>query len=269
MRIPFLAAALIAVASVAEADTITINASDFAHGTNITQALVGSDITLQRLTTAGTGTSRHVVSSDVFASGVMYGTSADVGFGGASSASGYDLCRRLNWTAFGDCGEFGAALEVTFLTPTDYISIDSINGFDYSMIHVYSTSGEHLQKCGSFGGPNQPLGCYGLTTTRRVADVVHTVSFQSDARNIGRVIFGGDGPSSWTDPVRISYGVPEPSALAALLLGAGGWSASRLRCRKAALRILSRLSSAGHALHLPGRSDGRDGVPIRSSTVSA
>jgi hypothetical protein len=63
-----------------------------------------------------------------------------------------------------------------------------------------------------------------------IANAEITLSFQSDARNIGRVVYGGSG--GWSDPVRISYGVPEPSALAALLLGLSGWSASRLRRRE-------------------------------------
>ena len=63
-----------------------------------------------------------------------------------------------------------------------------------------------------------------------------TVSFQSDARNIGRLVYGGN--AGWSDPVSISYGVPEPTSLAALLLGVSGWSVSRLRRRKKSAPIL-------------------------------
>jgi hypothetical protein len=92
MRIPLFTAVLVAVATVAEADIITLNASDFARGTNITQAV--TDVRLQRLDADNTGGAWNIVSSDVFAAPVFYQENFNVALANTFDAEGYESCRR-------------------------------------------------------------------------------------------------------------------------------------------------------------------------------
>ena len=204
--------------SSAWADVITINASDYPLGTDLSHMLEG--VSMAKLSSFG-GLAETV--SPVYAVSTYHAPGV-LSFGGlASTIDEYQTCHNNP----GSLSCYGYdVLELRFDAPTDFVQINGFMFSDGPDMMAYDTAGAVIA---GFRSRAQPS----VITYAAVGSGYSTsVTITRDARDIARVVYGGLlGNAS---PTQVTYNVPEPTTLGFMSLGL--LSAGLFRTRSSSTR---------------------------------
>lgn len=220
-------ALILGAAVPARADLITLDADNFALGTDLTSVLTGASAAFlsQSGLAAQPYNPRVVTGLTTVAS---YTGAAAQGFGRASMIDRYMACynRSQLSLATSDC-QYGV-VEVTFDGGTDFVQLDARWLSDMPGVVAYNAAGQQVASC--FGD----AGCASPAVYEPGHLSTSTVTLAREQRDIARVVFGGIQGNAEISGLR--YSVPEPGTLALLGMGFAGLAASRRRRRQPAGR---------------------------------
>jgi hypothetical protein len=222
MRILAYAAALLCMASPAAALLITIEADDYAVGTELTT--LGDGVLIRRFSAVGldapTFSAIHTISFPTSHLGDRVFSNENSDFYPSPVSADCIL-------GFGPCNP-GALLRSTsirfdFLDGTNFFQIDGETNSDPHGVWAYDANGVLLATCDALQqGCSEllaPAGLFGPFSTR--------TTIASDSRNIRTVIVRALSGATRID--RAVYSVPEPGTLALFGVGLIGLLASHLR----------------------------------------
>jgi len=230
MRIRHGVAVLVLVgvfASPAKADIIVLDPNTYAIGTDVSEILPGLSMSI----VAGQ-TFWEAVYSPVVVSGGGYGSYfGSLDLGRTYYAEYLERCTPGMGGPTLGCDHHYRLQEFRFDAPTDFLQISAAAGADGFGMYAYDAAGNQIGSCGFlWGGTSGDPGCVNLLAPFSTTSGNHgTLTFRREQDDISRVVFGGlAGTASITG---VQYSVPEPSSLAAILIGVAAFQLRRRRRR--------------------------------------
>jgi PEP-CTERM motif len=209
---------LTAFAMPARADLIVVDPNDFAVGTDLSTLFPG--LTMAKLTNLpnsdglnGFPTYQPVASPVYAVSTYHVPDGLSVGGHTVDLLDYWDCSRSISGSPW--CGSSWNVLELRFDSPTDFLSIDTRFFMDTPDIIAYDAFGDvlDLRAQGSRRDTYSDLTFPGGWS-------FGTITVERTHADIARVVYGGYIGN--TTPVRIVYGVPEPTTLGLMGLGLFG-----------------------------------------------
>lgn len=208
----------------ANADIITINASDYLTGTDVSAAIEG--VSLSRVSSnegdfsfasSGVGVT-DCLGSDYCGT---YGGTQEFG-GNYANALYAGRCVTLG----SGCWEWFSALVLTFDSPTRSIGLQGHQYSDPASVAVLTTSGE-LYSCDTANYFSSSTCTWTAVGGGYSGQDYWTLQIQHDERDIAQVWFGAVWGAARVGQISVS--VPEPATLALLVLGLFGMRFSKPR----------------------------------------
>jgi len=212
-------------ASPAKADIIVLDPNAYAIGTDVSEILPGLSMSV----VAGQSFWEATHSPVVVTAGGYGSDFGSLDLGRTYFAEYLERCTPGAGGTGRECDHQYRLQELTFDAPTNFIQISAAAGADGFAMYAYDAAGNRIGSCGflwgsTYGNP----GCVNLLASS--VSVNHgAMTFQREQGDISRVLFGGlAGTASITG---VQYSVPEPSSLAAILIGVAAFQLRRRRRR--------------------------------------
>jgi hypothetical protein len=221
----WIASLALGISASAQANVITIDADNYAVGTNVSTAIEGAS--LWSYSQAGTSAYSPIV-APISVVDCSYGGCGPRVFGNSVAAvspenfrevrGAYD-CQRGHRIS---CVDGFQTMQLVLDAPTDFVSIETEWLTDHPGLYAFNAAGTLLFSClGLTVGPCS-------STTTALADGHRTMfQFSRDQKDVARVMFGGVYGANRVSSISVS--VPEPTTLALLGVALAGAVVARRR----------------------------------------
>jgi hypothetical protein len=205
----------------AHAELITINASDYSLGTNLS-ALLFPNLSMSMLGQSGGSTFAPIVSSVFVAP--AFPNPAELAMTTTAGMLNYDGCARGSIVF--PCSY--SVMELRFDTPTDLVHIRGRFNTDAPFMIAYDVLNNPIAAFGLAG----PAGAFATTFATVAGTGQLDLTLTRGSGDISRVVYGGDNAVSPTQLSYQVYGVPEPSTVGLVMVGLAAAGLVRRRTRR-------------------------------------
>jgi hypothetical protein len=228
----FVAALLVPTA--AFADLVTLRSSDYAIGTDVSNAAPGATMRILDYSPA----SQSFVELPIVTFAGSYFGSYSSSLAGVTGLEDFTGCYAHPGPF--SCSSDPRVLDIVFDAPTDFFSFSGSINADPLTLYAYGSDGSLLFTCfesvGMFSPGSYTSGpCTGLFVDVPRLSLDETVTVSRATADIARVVIGDTGASGSISIISYNTpepaGVPEPTTMAMMLIGAAGMAATRRRRR--------------------------------------